>query len=41
MHAHLHVKVVIQAVLDVPALAVIAQRPIPVLPKHVCPDLRS
>ena len=41
MHAHLHVKVVVQAVLDVPALAVIAQRPIPVLPKDVRPNLHS
>ena len=40
MQAHLHVQVIIQAVLHMPALAVIARRPVPVLPQHMRPNLQ-
>ena len=39
--SYLHVQVIVQAVLDMPALAIITWSPVPVLPQHMSPNLRN
>ena len=38
---HIHVQIIVQAALRVPGLAVVARRPVPVLPQHVGPNLQG
>ena len=38
---HIHVQIIFQAALGVAGLAVIARRPVPVLPQHMCPNLQG